>query len=271
MKCLYVFIFLVFTSLQAHAGAYVYPVSIKYTSPNALVVQKIIAWTENNAPNPCYGASQCWLGLDVLYTYLGTPDLGGTCRAGNCLEISRYATKKDVLKAFIKKFGVPYQSSPFPIDNVNATCVGLFYIKGAPHDGFGSGVKWPESTCGKLPPYRQTCDISLPSAIDYGNLTAQTLEGKEMTITGDIKCAQNGTVKLYGMSRSGAGKVFLNKNKTLYSELNINNSRAVDGVSVNVVGNRTPVSFSLTSILKITGEIEANAYEGSGIVLLTYP
>ena len=61
------------------------------------------------------------------------------------------------------------------------------------------------------------------------------------------------------------------ENKAVYSELNINNGCAIDGVNIDLVGKRMSILFSLNSTLNITVEIDADTYEGAAIVLLTYP
>lgn len=259
---------------SANAGAYVMPVSV---TPGAgmggkiLVVQDIIYWSEDsNQPNPCYGVAECWVGPDVLYTD-GTPSLSGSCIfANNCIEISGYQYAYEVADAFKSLKGIPYKSS-YTIENEDATCVGIFYVKHLPSSGIRDSSLWPGSTCGKLPPVNQYCNISLPSYVDHGFVRSTNLNGQIMSVSGGISCTESGSLNIYARSVTGENYVYLNTNKSLYSRPLINNQDGWNGVNISVSGGNVNNPFTFTSELHTTGGvITPGYYTGSSIVIISF-
>lgn len=268
---LFMSFFIILSLKQAYAVAFVTPVKITHPSPETYTyIQKIVSWDEDaGALNPCYGWSSCWVGPDVVYD-VGPGNLGSCIGGGgeNCIEISKMRTAKEVSDAYRATLGIP-KTATFNSGMIGV-CTGLVYIQN-PNGGYGQGSLWPKSICGKIPPIDQSCDMSLPPIVDYGTLGSNSLDGKKATITGQVTCSQSGMVRLYGRSRTGEKNVFLNSNRSLYATLSINDSSAFDGVDVNVPGNRAPVNFSFTTTIQTSGKIDSGTYEGTAIVLLTYP
>lgn len=262
----------------ANAGAFVMPVSMtEMPDGSGRVVQRIISWTENsNALNPCYGSQFCWVGPDVQYDG-HQPGLYGSCGrggyanvSGNCIQISKMRTMKEVAEAYNKYFPLPHNFS-FGITNTDARCVGLFYINHPPALGpYGDGKLWPGSSCGKLPPVNQHCSINLPSEINHGSLSNSNLNGNKKLIYGTINCTKSGDLKLYSHSSTGEEKVYLNSSKTLYSKTLINNKAGWDGVNISVEGKNIPTSFTFTSELNSLGNIPPGNYSGVSVVLLSF-
>lgn len=255
----------------ANAGAFVMPVKMWTDWLGVRVEQRIIAWSEDdNTLNPCYGLPECWVGPDVLYPRR-TPGLYGSCiEAGNCLQIGGYRTRKEVAEAYNQKFPLPHNFT-FTIASSDATCVGLFYIRTRPTmSTAGQGIKWPGSTCGKLPPINQHCSINLPPTIDHGSLSNNNLNGSKKSITGSINCTQAGALKLYSHSSTGEKNIYLNSEKTLYSMTFINGQDGWGGAYINTSGNNLSSPFTFTSELETSGNVKPGNYSGSAVVLLSF-
>ncbi|MDC9581111.1 pilus assembly protein [Xenorhabdus sp. PR6a] len=259
------------SATSVYAGAYVMPVDIDTSNKNPKATMEIIAWTEEEGiPNPCYGWPQCYVGPDVQYDSYD-PGMWGACRDTNsCLTNAQiYRTTADVMRAYKKKFSLPFTAS-FPIIPTTARCVGLFYAnQTSPRNG--SAKQFPGSTCGKLPPPQQSCKLDLPSEIAYGELTAKEVNNATRTITGQFRCAiGSNKIMLYARSTNNEDKVYLDSGKQIYSTLQIDKEDAANGVNVTADGRNAPTYFTLTSVLHTSTLPKAGKYEGTAIVLLRY-
>ncbi|MEX5716373.1 hypothetical protein IC615_23825 [Serratia ureilytica] len=119
--------------------------------------------------------------------------------------------------AWKNTFGIPWTSQPYLVNGRDASCVGMFYIR-TPAISGGASL-WPNSVCGILPPQNQSCDVNLPTVIDFDTLSQDEISGMERTIYGTIGCTQSGTIKIYSQSTLGEGNIYLRSNKKFYSTL----------------------------------------------------
>ncbi|MDR0218422.1 MAG: pilus assembly protein [Enterobacteriaceae bacterium] len=284
-----------FTTSYAYSGAYVMPVDIKPKGEQANITLEIVAWTENDdeyegegpnrkkkITNPCYGATECYVGPDVLYNDPKNPWPGmqGSCKDQQpslCLEAHSYRTVKEVMEAYKEKVFINRPMS-FDIMTADAECVGLFYTRQI-LPGRGNARIFPNSTCNKLPPPNQSCAIELPTEIAYGELKASEVNNKTGEITGSVKCSlASKEITLHVRSKDGLEKVNLDANGTIFSTLQISGQNIVqktngtEGVTVIVPKNNDSTTFTLTSTLHTnTPELpKAGKYEGTAVVLLTY-
>ncbi|CDG16442.1 pilus assembly protein [Xenorhabdus doucetiae] len=263
------------SATYVYAGAYVMPVNTFPSGNQAITTMEIIAWTEEEGiPNPCYGNETCYVGPDVLYKNQqnNQPGMYGSCRdAKVCLNANRYRTTADVMRAYKQKFGIPKRVT-FPIMTTNADCIGLFYTHESEiSSGFGRAQQFPNSTCNKMPPPNQVCEINLPSEIAYGELTATEVNNATRTITGQFRCAiGSNKIMLYARSTNNEDKVYLDSGKQIYSTLQIDKEDAANGVNVTADGRNAPTYFTLTSVLHTSTLPKAGKYEGTAIVLLRY-
>ncbi|EJD6584531.1 hypothetical protein M0L63_RS17665 [Providencia rettgeri] len=268
-------IFSLFPIKFANAGAYVMPIRTYIDGQGRThAVQKIIAWDEDQTTqNPCYGTLVCYIGPDVRYSR-HPPGLYGSCiEAKSCIEISKYKTRLEVANAYKARFGVPYQTD-YPLQSSDATCVGLFYITHTPvlppSAGATDGVQWPGSTCGKLPPANQYCNIYLPTFVDHGSIKNTDLDGKIETVTGTINCTQSSSLKVYARSVTGERYVYMNNNKSFFSRPLINDNDGWDGVSIPVTGGNISKTFRFSSELYSMGVVRPGQYTGNAIVIISF-
>lgn len=265
IKFLLLIVFTIFIS-EVHAGAYVLPVSYVGTR----VVQKVVAWDEpDNIQNPCYGWSSCYLGPDVQYPTIG-PGLYGTCvESGNCIRIEGYKTTKQVAEAWRNAKGVPWTSNEYGVTNTQGTCVGMFYINTpVPNDSNASAL-FPNSVCGKLPPVNISCNIIMPSIIDFGIITNENNQRITKSISGNLSCTGGSTaLKVYAQSTTGEKDLYLNSDKTLVTTMLLNNSDAFSGI--NMTGSASATSLTLQTTLSVNGRVEAGDYSGNILVYLVY-
>ncbi|NEG63614.1 hypothetical protein GQQ23_14870 [Pantoea agglomerans] len=261
-------------SESAHAGAYVRAISRKGT----LVTQQIIAWTEeDNAPNPCKGESVCYVGPDVKYS-AHPPGLYGTCMMShNCIEAQSYNTAKEVAEAYNKAHPIPFTAS-FGIENEDASCVGLYYLTQQPTMAEHNGLIWPGSVCGIIPPENQTCDLAIPTTIDFGSLNSWQVAGQKKTITGTITCSVPATLLVTATSKNSqkpgvvsfsldGGRTFVD---SLTGKAEINDKDAFTGVEVPITGKNIADSFNFSVTLQKNGHIDAGDYSATEIIIANY-
>ncbi|MBI6549096.1 pilus assembly protein [Xenorhabdus lircayensis] len=260
------------SATHAYGGAYVMPVNTEVSGNQTRTTMEIIAWTEEEGiPNPCYSARKCYVGPDVQYKNGQRPGMYGSCvDAKACLEDAhKYRTTADVMRAYKRQLGVPKRVT-FPIISAEADCVGLFYGTYVAMQ-YGDGQKFPNSTCNKMPPANQYCEITIPSEIAYGELTASEVNNATRSINGQFKCAiYSNKIMLQAKSINDEPKVYFDANKQMYSTLQINGKNAADGVNVTAQGRNIPTNFTLTSVLHTIAPPKAGKYEGTAIVYLTY-
>ncbi|MDC9596064.1 MrpH family fimbial adhesin [Xenorhabdus anantnagensis] len=265
-------LFFLVSATYVYAGAYVMPVDMAIEAGRTTTTMEIIAWTEEEGiPNPCYGRSKCYVGPDVQYRNGQKPGMYGSCKeAGACLQdAQKYRTTAEVMNAYKKRIGIPIRVK-FTIISADADCVGLFYSPRL-DPGYGYGEKFPNSTCNKVPPPNQSCQITLPSEITYGELTAPEVNNATRSINGHFNCAiYSNKIMLHARSINDEPRVYLDSNKQMYSTLQINGRNAADGVNVTAQGKNIPTNFTLTSILHTITPPKAGKYEGTAIVFLTY-
>lgn len=251
-------------SQQAMAGAYMLPVSFA----NWTVVQSLVTWDESYSDlNPCYGWTSCFIGPDVKYS-TRSPGLYGSCvDSNNCLRIEKYRTAKEVEAAWKLSFGVPWTSKPYVVNGLDASCVGVFYIK-TPSMSGGAAL-WPNSVCGKLPPQNQSCDVSIPTVIDFGILPQNEIFGVERTIYGTVGCIKSGTVKIYAQSTLGEGRTYLNNNRNFYSTLFLDGNSAWTGVDYHLTGG-TRRNINLKATLTANATVSPGVFSGNAIIYIAY-
>ncbi|OKP01672.1 Fimbrial adhesin, MrxH [Xenorhabdus eapokensis] len=261
------------SATHAYGGAYVMPVNTIPSGDQAITTMEIIAWTEEEGiPNPCYERSPCYVGPDVQYRgEWKKPGMHGSCREADvCLnDAHQYPTTADVMRAYKQKFGIPLRVT-FTIMSTNADCIGLFYTTDI-KEGYGWAEQFPNSTCNKMPPPNQSCEIYLPSEIAYGELTATEINNATRSINGKFKCsAYSNAIILHAKSTDNEDKVYLDSNKQMYSTLQINGKNAAGGVRVTTQRPNEYTPFKLTSVLHTLTPPKAGKYEGTAIVYLTY-
>ncbi|MBD2810429.1 pilus assembly protein [Xenorhabdus sp. Vera] len=258
------------SATQVYGGAYVMPISIEEERGQTYATMEIIAWTEEEGiPNPCYGWSQCYVGPDVQYQD-NNPGMQGACKdTDSCLKNAHlYQTTADVMRAYKKKFALPFKTR-FPIMPLNSKCVGLFYANRT-FPGFGDARQYPGSTCGKLPPPKQVCEISVPSEIAYGELTAPEVNNATRSVTGQVRCKLTGEIEVLGMSKDRQEKIYLDSEQQLYSTLQINDKEGLKGARIFTRKGYVAQNFTLTSKLHALSQPKAGKYEGTAIILLSY-
>ncbi|CDL85895.1 pilus assembly protein [Xenorhabdus cabanillasii] len=262
---------LFFSASYAYGGAYVMPVNTIISDQRIVTTMEIIEWTEEEGfGNPCYGNDPCYVGPDVQYNN-NQPGMYGSCiDAKACLnDAQKYRTTAEVMRAYKRQLGIPIRVT-FPIITADAKCIGLFYTKRI-SSGYGIATKFPNSTCNKLPPVNQSCEINIPSEIAYGELKASEVNNATRSINGQFKCAlRSNKIMLQVKSINSEPKIYLDTNKQIYSTLQIDGRDAADGVHVIAQGKNIPSNFTLTSILHTLTQPKAGKYEGTAVVLLTY-
>ncbi|MGP0819364.1 hypothetical protein ACJ8PU_00740 [Serratia sp. CY81489] len=260
----FIFCFASLLSQQALAGAYMLPVSFV----NLTVVQSLVAWDESPSDlNPCYGWTSCFIGPDVKYS-TRYPGLHGSCvDSKNCLRIENYRTAKEVEIAWKNTFGIPWTSQPYLVNGRDASCVGMFYIR-TPAISGGASL-WPNSVCGILPPQNQSCDVNLPTVIDFDTLSQDEISGMERTIYGTIGCTQSGTIKIYSQSTLGEGNIYLRSNKKFYSTLFLDGNSAWTGVDYYLVGGQQR-NISLKAKLTAHDTVDPGSFSGNAIVYIAF-
>jgi hypothetical protein len=250
-------------SQQAHAGAYMLPVSYV----NKKVVQSIVAWDEDSSSlNPCYGWNSCHIGPDILYPS-HTPGLYGSCiEAGNCIRIEKYRTAKEVETEWKKHFGVPWVSKEYNVANDDASCVGLFYINVPARQG---GVLWPNSVCGQLPPPNQVCSVNIPSVIDFGTISSYDISGKTHEVNGSIECSISGTIKIYAQSTFGEENIYFNNKRNFYANLFLDGNSAWKGVDYSLRGGLA-ITINLKAKLIANQAVDAGDHSAHAVVYIAY-
>lgn len=274
-KLPFVMLFLMFC-LSSNAYAVANVKAISRTGNN--VTQEIIAWTEeDSAPNPCYGASKCYVGPDVKYAR-HAPGLYGTClMSDNCIEAQTYATAKEVAEAYNRKHPIPF-TAQFGIEAEEASCVGLYYITEKPTTQEHDGQLWPNSICGIIPPEDQSCDLSIPTSIEFGSLNSWQVAGQTKTINGTIKCSLSTTLLVTASSKNSqkpgvvsfsrdGGKTFVD---SLTGTAKINGTDAFTGAHIPITGNNVSDSFEFSVSLEKNGRIDAGDYSATEIVVASY-
>ncbi|MCC8466434.1 MrpH family fimbial adhesin [Photorhabdus bodei] len=257
--------------IEVNAGAFVTPIDMYQSDSDTRVVLQVVDWTENDTDlNPCYESVFCYVGPDVKYRDKPVyPGMYGSCVLDNhCLRISQFKTRKEVAREYKKAFPLPYRAE-FLLRSPEADCIGLFYIRHQPNPHSSDAQQWPGSVCGKVPSVKQSCSLYLPSVIDHGNLGQENLNGNKKTITGNVQCALPANLTLYTKSSTGEKFIYLNPEKTLYSDVDINGSNAWTGVPITVSGNNL-YSFSFSSRLQSLGKVGAGAYSGDVIVIMAF-
>ncbi|NHB95408.1 hypothetical protein [Photorhabdus stackebrandtii] len=257
--------------IEVNAGAFVTPIDMNQTGRDTHVILQIVDWTENDTDrNPCYESVPCFVGPDVKYRDAPVyPGMYGSCiLSRHCLEISKIKTRKEVAKEYKKAFPLPYRAK-FLLRSSEADCIGLFYIQHRPNPSDSDAIQWPGSVCGKVPSVKQSCSLYLPSVIDHGDLGQENLNGNKKTITGNVQCTLSADLTLYAKSSTGEKFIYLDPEKTLYSDVDINGSNAWNGVPITVSGNN-PYLFSFSSTLQSLGKVDAGAYSGDVIVIIGF-
>ncbi|SFU57229.1 pilus assembly protein [Xenorhabdus koppenhoeferi] len=258
------------STTQVYGGAYVMPISIEEERGRTYATMEIIAWTEEEGiPNPCYGWNQCYVGPDVQYQD-NNPGMQGACKdTDSCLKNAHlYQTTADVMRAYKKKFALPFKTR-FPIMPLDSKCIGLFYAH-TTSSRFGDARQYPGSTCGKLPPPRQSCSIDVPAEISYGELTASEVNNATRQATGYVRCNLAGEITVLGMSKDRQEKIYLDSGQKLYSTLKVEDKEGLKGARIFVEKGFAPKSFTLTSQLHALSQPRAGKYEGTAIILLSY-
>ncbi|MCC8368286.1 MULTISPECIES: MrpH family fimbial adhesin [Xenorhabdus] len=260
------------TASYSYGGAYVMPVNTTTSGKQTITTMELIEWTEEEGiENPCYNKPQCYVGPDVQYNNGKQPGMYGSCiDAKVCLtDAHKYRTTADVMRAYKSQLGIPKRVT-FPIITANAQCVGLFYTNQI-SSGYGTAQKFPNSTCNKLPPANQSCELIVPVEIAYGELKASEVNNATRSINGQFSCAlYSNKIMLQVKSINNEPKVYLDANKQIYSALQIDGKNAADGVNVTAEGKYIPSTFTLTSTLHTLIQPKAGKYEGTAVVLLTY-
>ncbi|OTA21461.1 Fimbrial adhesin, MrxH [Xenorhabdus beddingii] len=275
-----------FSTTHVYAGAYVMPVNTVAhgSSGMADTTMQIVAWTEEEGfPNPCYRKAKCYVGPDVWYKVkvdnssnrgpsIPNPGMQGSCDyAKVCLEnAGKYPTTADVMRAYKQKLGIPKQVT-FTIMSADADCIGLFYTTEITGGYDGKARIFPNSTCNKMPPPNQTCEIHVPSEIAYGELIAPEVNNASRTVNGYFKCAlPDSKIQLHATSREGEPKVYFDAHRQMYATLQINDKDATHGINVAVKKHNGVTPFTLKSILHTVTPPKAGKYEGTAIVYLTF-
>ncbi|MDX7988992.1 pilus assembly protein [Xenorhabdus sp. 12] len=260
------------TASYAYGGAYVMPVNTMVSGKQTITTMEIVEWTEDEGiENPCYNNPQCYVGPDVQYNNGRQPGMYGSCIDSKvCLtDAHKYRTTADVMRAYKSQLGIPKRVT-FPIISADAQCVGLFYTKQI-SSGYGVAQRFPNSTCNKLPPINQNCELKVPPEIAYGELKATEVNNATRSINGEFSCAlSSNKIMLQVKSINNESKVYLDANQQIYSTLQIDGNNAADGVNVIAKGKYIPSTFTLTSILHTLTPPKAGKYEGTAIVYLTY-
>lgn len=266
---IFILLAMIFIVNSAHAGAYVQLIA----RDGVTATGQVTAWTQDddNEPNPCYQWSKCYVGMDLNYDQ-GGPGLADSCGGSDrgCIGYAQaYATRGELRKVFIQRFGIPYTHS-FGTFTTGAKCLGLFY---SPEKVSGYSDKaelYPGSICGVVPDVQQECSITVPAELDHGtlnsdvDLTTSTAQGNVV-----ITCLYAADVKIFTYSTTGnIDKIYLDSDEMMYATLTIDGTPSANGVLVSVAANNVPKTALLRSQLHgtpVVGDHNANA-----VVLLAY-
>lgn len=277
IKSLLVLVCLFFSSLS-YSTANIQVVDIVPGSPQVRIIFQIISWFESDdAPNPCYGEDICYIGPDAQYmngTTYEKPSLHGTCQNGNCIEISKLKTAKEVMEKYERDIGIP-MSGYFDTTNHNGIgCVTLFYTNRQPAVGNTSNVEiWPGAICGNIPPLTLVCSVDPIADLDHGEVSISELQNGNIVLSPIVvatsRCNQDATFTMYATSKDGSHYIPLNAEETLLSEILINGVSGINGAPYSVKANQdTQVTFQ--SKLFTRGEIIPGDYEGVAVITAAY-
>ncbi|MDX7991029.1 MrpH family fimbial adhesin [Xenorhabdus littoralis] len=265
-----------FSATYVYGGAYVMPVNTVKNGDKVTTTMEIVAWTEEKGiPNPCYGKQRkCSVGPDVQY-FGHQPAMHGSCvLARVCLNnANEYETTAEVMEAYKKFVGIG-RPVTFDILSEDSKCIGLFYTYNDEIGGggkkYGSAQQFPNSVCSKMPPINQSCEITVPTEIRYGELIASEVNNSKHTVIGTLTCTSpSSKIHLRAISNSGEPKVYFDDNRQIYATLQINDQDAENGI--NVIARKSEATiFTLTSTLHTITLPKASKYEGTAVVLLTF-
>lgn len=234
----------------------------------------ISSWsTEDDAqPNPCYGSTYCWLHVNHRHFANGT---GGTADATfKNINIGAAKTIGDVRKMWIAAHPLPNVGQTHHTGEVLAEeCVGLFYVAkdSVPVYDTDPRILFPGSVCGLAPPPVGSCKLDGDITLDYGSVTAASLNGKVISKTSSVTCSKDMAIQLWLFNPSDdSDQVPLRSDNSIVAKLTLNGDSATAGKTINVTsGVATP--FTVSSEALVSGTPEAGAFSGSAILLLAIP
>lgn len=256
---------ILFSVLPVSANIYSEVEVAEGTPSQAKYQFSIMSWNEigDEEPNPCYGASACWLKVNHVH---GSGLVGGLADAVPhvALQINSYPTTKDVRLALMQSSPLPLKGSiehrglnPSPYE-----CVGLFY--GPNQNNTISDTLYPNSICGLIPPPVGVCEITPELlTLDHGSVSLEDISGNIASATIQITCSREMEVKLVAADQQidlGGG---------VLSNIYLNDSNDSSGVNVQGVPSGTAVNIS--SHLEKNGTVMAGEHLGSTVLLLAIP
>lgn len=234
----------------------------------------ISSWsTEDDAqPNPCYGRGYCLLSVDHRHTDAGNG--GSADPAYSNINIGAAKTIGDVRRLWIAAHPLPnvgQTKHTGPV--VTEECVGLFYVAKDAPPIYNEDLRilFPGSVCGLAPQPVGSCKLDGDITLDYGSVTAASLNGKVISKTSSVTCSKDMAVQLWLFNPSDdSDQVPLRSDKSIVAKLTLNGDSATAGKTINVTsGVATP--FTVSSEALVSGSPEAGAFSGSAILLLAIP
>lgn len=234
----------------------------------------ISSWSteEDSQPNPCYGYAYCWLHVNHRHTAAGTG--GSADPAYGQLNIGAAKTIGDVRKLWIAAHPMPNTGQTrHQGDVLTEECVGLFYVAkdiAAVYDT-DPRILFPGSVCGLAPPPVGSCKLDGDITLDYGSVSAASLNGKVISKTSSVTCSKDMAIQLWLFNPSDdSDQVPLRSDNSIVAKLTLNGDSATAGKTINVTsGVATP--FTVSSEALVSGSPEAGAFSGSAILLLAIP
>lgn len=245
-------------------------VSVNVLSQIGSIYEVIINnWTEDgNTPNPCYGETSCYVGVDVQY-FDHNPGMYGVCiESHHCLtNAGQYATTQEVLAAYSNQVGL---SNMLGINAEGSTidCAALFYITQQPDTQEHVARIWPGSACTPLHP-NTACKLIIPDTIDFGTVNNSQIKGLTKHISAVASCTKSATLNFYLASDDQSDNVMLNADNTLWAIMAINDQSAVTGATAEVVTHGS-ASFDVSATLNSSKNIAAGSYSGVAALVLTF-
>lgn len=262
----FIFLCSMISSCNATAGAIV----TNFHRNDGTVTATVAAWTEpEGIPNPCYGWSSCYVGLDVDYAGYGIGGLYGSCQAHGCLNIEGLKTTADVARGYKKIHPLPFTYT-FHVTNSDdsTTCAGMVFIDKPSRYDDEQAELFPGSVCTPIPPDNYQCSLTIPPYIDHGVLGAESLNGNSVSVIGEIKCNYDGQMTISTISDSGDNIVHL-KGDSVISTITVNEKNAKDGLILKTMKNRA-VDVRVKSTLTSDGTVTSGSYKGNILIYVNY-
>lgn len=233
----------------------------------------ISSWTSesDNQINPCYNWSQGGCYLHISHRHYEDGTSGGPDDTPY-VNIVNDKTIGDVRKHWISEAPLPISGVTYHYDSGEKNvqeCVGLFYAA-AVHAT--NATLFPTSVCGIAPPPVGHCQLEGNTTIDYGSVSASTLNGEKRSSTATVTCDMDMSVDVWLMNPTdNTDTVLLRQDGSIATKLTLDNENAAKAGKNVTAKAGEPVPLTITSEAIVTGTPEAGEFSGSAIMMLSIP